>query len=130
MNILKQLTPAKGLWLSLVLFAALALVACGGGSSGGSSSSSGNGSGSNGENGDSDTPGFADDPEMVEGPREPLGDQTRALLDLQTSGDAASDTDHSLPSGVRSRVYLRYLESFEHPVPDLFFDPDQRAMRR
>lgn len=72
MNILKRLTPAKGLWLSLVLFAALALVACGGGSSGGSSSSSGNGSGSNGENGDSDTPGFADDPEMVEGPLDPL----------------------------------------------------------
>lgn len=77
-----------------------------------------------------DRSGYSNSPHLSKQSREPLGDQTRALLDLQTSGDAASDTDHSLPSGVRSRIYLRYLESFEHPVPDLFFDPDQRATRR
>ncbi|MCK8515207.1 DUF3613 domain-containing protein [Methylonatrum kenyense] len=74
--------------------------------------------------------GYSDSPHLSKQSRQPLGEDTREWLRLQASGAKASDTDHSLPSGVRSRIYQRYLDSFEHPIPELFFDTDQRATRR
>lgn len=77
-----------------------------------------------------DRGGYSDSPHLSQQSRQPLGEDAREWLDLQASGVEASDTDHSLPSGVRSRIYRRYLDSFEYPIPELFFDTDQRATRR
>lgn len=46
------------------------------------------------------------------------GDESRAWLDLQASGNAASPTPASLPGEVADRVYARYLKSFEQPIPE------------
>jgi hypothetical protein len=48
-----------------------------------------------------------------------LGADTRAWLELQRSGRSAAP-ERSLPGPVASRIYDRYLNSFEHPVPDQF----------
>ena len=74
--------------------------------------------------------GYSDSPHLSKQSRQPMGHDTREWLQLQASGIEASETDHSLPSGVRSRIYQRYLDSFEYPIPELFFDVDQRATRR
>lgn len=46
------------------------------------------------------------------------GDESRAWLDLQAGGNAASPTPASLPGEVADRVYARYLKSFEYPIPE------------
>lgn len=46
------------------------------------------------------------------------GDESRAWLDLQAGGNAASPTPASVPGEVADRVYARYLKSFEHPIPE------------
>ncbi|MDM4772433.1 DUF3613 domain-containing protein [Solimonas sp. SE-A11] len=46
------------------------------------------------------------------------GDESRAWLDLQAGGNAASPTPASLPGEVADRVYGRYLKSFEYPIPE------------
>ncbi|HEY0914021.1 MAG TPA: DUF3613 domain-containing protein [Solimonas sp.] len=46
------------------------------------------------------------------------GDESRAWLDLQAGGNAASPTPASLPGEVADRVYARYLKSFEQPIPE------------
>lgn len=49
-----------------------------------------------------------------------FGNDTRAWLDLQRSGQAAAPVRPQ--SGVvASRVYRRYLNSFDHPIP-MFFE--------
>lgn len=47
------------------------------------------------------------------------GSGTRSWLELQRSGQAAAPA-RPLPGPVASRIYRRYLESFDHPVPMLF----------
>jgi hypothetical protein len=46
------------------------------------------------------------------------GDESRAWLDLQASGNAASPTPASMPGEVADRVYQRYMKSFEHAIPE------------
>lgn len=48
------------------------------------------------------------------------GDATRAWMELQTSGAAASAVERPMPGPVAERVYQRYLDSFTHPIPDRF----------
>ncbi|ROH88132.1 DUF3613 domain-containing protein [Pseudomethylobacillus aquaticus] len=43
--------------------------------------------------------------------------QTRAWLDLQTSGKAASNKPQQLSGPVMERINERYLKSFTHPIP-------------
>ena len=54
------------------------------------------------------------------------GSGTRSWLDLQRSGQAAAPA-RPLPGPVASRVYRRYLESFDHPVP-MFFERERGMM--
>ena len=48
------------------------------------------------------------------------GDATRAWMEFQTSGVAASQVDRPMHGQVAERVYQRYLDSFTHPIPDRF----------
>ncbi len=49
--------------------------------------------------------------------RPQLGDTTRALLQLQASGERAGKP-HTVLGDQASRSYARYLESFDHPIPE------------
>jgi hypothetical protein len=53
-------------------------------------------------------------------PMLPVGDATRDLLALQRSGSMASATRRPIDGEVASRSYLRYLKSFEHPIPEKY----------
>lgn len=48
-----------------------------------------------------------------------FGGVTRSWLDLQRSGRSAAP-DRPMSGVVASRVYKRYLNSFEHPLPEFF----------
>ncbi len=50
-------------------------------------------------------------------PRPQLGDTTRALLQLQASGERAG-RPHTVLGDQASRSYTRYLNSFDHPIPE------------
>ena len=54
------------------------------------------------------------------------GGGTRSWLNLQRSGQAAAPV-RPLPGPVASRIYRRYLESFDHPVP-VFFERERGMM--
>ena len=49
----------------------------------------------------------------------PLGQRTRDWLERQRLGLEASDA-HGLTPPAEKRARKRYLQSFEHPIPDLF----------
>lgn len=49
----------------------------------------------------------------------PMGDSTRAWLDMQRSGKSAAPAQR-LSSAAEARVYARYLESFTHPIPEFY----------
>ena len=44
----------------------------------------------------------------------------KAWLELQSSGQAASNQPQPLTGPVMDRVHSRYLESFTHPIPPYF----------
>ena len=48
------------------------------------------------------------------------GSSVRRLLDLQRSGEQASENRQYVSGAEMQRIYQRYLDSFEHPVPELF----------
>lgn len=50
-------------------------------------------------------------------PRPQLGDTTRALLQLQASGERAGKP-HTVLGDQASRSYARYLNSFDYPIPE------------
>lgn len=54
------------------------------------------------------------------------GSGTRSWLELQRSGQVAAPA-RPLPGPVASRIYRRYLESFDHPVP-MFFERERGMM--
>ena len=54
------------------------------------------------------------------------GSGTRSWLELQRSGQAAAPA-RPLPGPVATRIYRRYLESFDHPVP-MFFERERGMM--
>ncbi len=51
---------------------------------------------------------------------QPVGDQTRHWVDLQTSGTVASPEERTLPGEIAERSYQRYAESFSQPIPETF----------
>ena len=49
-----------------------------------------------------------------------VGDDTRAWLQLQGSGNAATAAPRPMQGEVADKVYERYLKSFENQIPDEF----------
>ncbi|EIT69215.1 hypothetical protein WQQ_27970 [Hydrocarboniphaga effusa AP103] len=49
-----------------------------------------------------------------------FGGDTRALVDLQISNNAALGAPRPMPGEVADRVYSRYVKSFSHPIPERF----------
>lgn len=52
-------------------------------------------------------------------PRSQIGDTTRALLRMQADGSRAGNALPMLGEAA-SRSYQRYLNSFDHPIPEYF----------
>lgn len=50
----------------------------------------------------------------------PNGEETRAWLQLQKSGNASLGAPRPMTGEVADQVYRRYLESFTRPVPEDF----------
>lgn len=48
------------------------------------------------------------------------GDETRAWLELQTSGSAAAEDPRPMNGEVADEVYRRYLNSYKHAIPEMF----------
>lgn len=48
--------------------------------------------------------------------------EVSALLELQRSGRLASPYRQTLPGDAQSRAWLRYLNSFTHPIPPRYID--------
>lgn len=48
----------------------------------------------------------------------PVGTETRAWLDLQSSNSAASPTVRPMPGDIADKVYQRHADSFAQPIPD------------
>lgn len=51
-------------------------------------------------------------------PSETVGPETRAWVELQTSGTAASSAARPMPGDIAERVYQRHADSFAHPIPE------------
>lgn len=47
-----------------------------------------------------------------------VGPETRAWVDLQASGTAASSAARPMPGDIAERVYQRHADSFAHPIPE------------
>lgn len=58
-----------------------------------------------------------------------VGKQTRDALELQRSGQAASDTARPMSGEVAERTHRRYVESFSHPIPESFKDEEQEFVK-
>ena len=56
----------------------------------------------------------------------PLGTRTRDYLDRQRSGEESSNA-HGLTPPAERRARKRYLQSFEHPIPDQFDAKEKKA---
>jgi hypothetical protein len=53
--------------------------------------------------------------------------QTRQWLELQTEGRLASTKSYQMPGPVSEKVYQRYLNSFDYPIPEYFTGDDGDA---
>lgn len=60
----------------------------------------------------------AEEPATAQQPRP--GDETRAWLQLQSSGRASVAAPQPMSGEVADKVYERYLKSFTHPIPEQF----------
>lgn len=60
----------------------------------------------------------ADDGEGLQNVEIGLG--TKHWLELQRSGFIASQHRQTVSGPVASEIYQRYVESFKHPIPDLY----------
>ena len=56
---------------------------------------------------------------------EERGTEARAWLDLQRGGSQASETPRPMSGQQAQNIHERYLESFTHPIPEFYRDPDQ-----
>ena len=54
-----------------------------------------------------------------------VGDKTEALLELQRSETAASRTPRPMSGEQAENIHKRYLDSFTHPIPDFYFEPNE-----
>ncbi|HEY1076951.1 MAG TPA: DUF3613 domain-containing protein [Fontimonas sp.] len=50
-------------------------------------------------------------------PAPPTGSATQAWLDLQIGGTAAPADERPMPGEIADKVYKRYVESFDEPIP-------------
>jgi hypothetical protein len=48
----------------------------------------------------------------------PIGPETRAWVDLQTSNTAASPVARPMPGDIAEKVYQRHADSFAQPIPE------------
>ncbi len=55
---------------------------------------------------------------------ERVGDLSQDWLQLQRQGDEASANSQTLTPLIQDRVYQRYMDSFEQPIPENFFSRD------
>ena len=53
-----------------------------------------------------------------------IGQETRTWLELQRSGRAAG-RPHPLSAEAANLSYQRYLQSFTHPIPEFYREPDE-----
>lgn len=51
---------------------------------------------------------------------EKVGNETRALLELQRDGQSASAAQRPMTGEVADKTYQRYVDSFAHPIPEQF----------
>ena len=56
---------------------------------------------------------------------EERGAEARAWLDLQRGGSQASETPRPMSGQQAQNIHERYLESFTHPIPEFYRDPDE-----
>jgi hypothetical protein len=47
-----------------------------------------------------------------------VGPETRAWVELQTNGSAASSVARPMPGDIADRIYQRHADSFAHPIPE------------
>lgn len=52
--------------------------------------------------------------------QKPLGDESKAWLQLQNSGSQAATGPRPMPGEIADNVYQRYLDSFKQPIPAEF----------
>jgi hypothetical protein len=62
-------------------------------------------------------------------PETVVGEQTRSVLELQRSGQVASDTPRPSSGEVARRTHQRYVESFSQPVPESFAEQEKEFVR-
>ena len=48
------------------------------------------------------------------------GTETRAWVDLQKNGKAASKETRPVSGEIADKSYERYVKSFDHPIPEVF----------
>ena len=53
-----------------------------------------------------------------------VGEETRNLLDYQRDGQASSEVFRPLSAEQARHTHQRYVQSFTHPIPSLWFPPD------
>lgn len=56
----------------------------------------------------------------LHGPAPEPGDETRNWLELQRSGQHASETPQPLSGEVAAVIYQRFTDSFAHPIPEYY----------
>lgn len=75
------------------------------------------------------SPLYAEQPEPVASPEisHESGVDTRRWLSIQRNGEQQSHNPQALSAGAEDRVMRRYLNSFEHPIPDQYYDRNRFA---
>lgn len=63
---------------------------------------------------------FAASAACAEEVNEPVGTKTKAWVQLQTGGTAASSVERPLPGDIADKTYDRYANSFTYPIPEKF----------
>ena len=56
----------------------------------------------------------------AEDSKKPLGEESKAWIDLQKSGTQASGAPRPMPGDIADKVYQRYADSFKQPIPAEF----------
>jgi hypothetical protein len=65
----------------------------------------------------------------ADSPEEKVGTQTRSLLEVQRSGQAASDTERPMSGEVARRTHQRYVESFSQPIPESLAEEEKEFVK-
>ena len=65
----------------------------------------------------------------ADAPENAVGQQTRSLLEVQRSGQAASDADRPMSGEVAKRTHQRYVDSFSQPIPKSLADEEKEFVK-